>query len=84
MTFWRFTNRIIIIIIIYTSQHSDITHKKTSLDVNVFQHVVVLFCGKLGFRLNLNSVINFSHPSSNFMGSEKSEINTSIFGRSLF
>jgi len=28
--------------LIYTSQHSDVTHKETSLDVNVFLYVVVL------------------------------------------
>ena len=35
--------------LIYTSQHSEVTHKKqwtaTSLDVNVFWYVVVLFFG---------------------------------------
>jgi len=31
--------------LIYMSQHNDIIHKKTSLDVNVFRYVVVLFFG---------------------------------------
>jgi len=35
--------------LVYTSQHSDVTHSgpwtATSLDVNVFRYVVVLFFG---------------------------------------
>ena len=46
--------------LIYTNQHSDVTHKKqwtaTSLDVNVFRYIVVLFFGGVIQMSTLNAV----------------------------